>query len=386
MILIEELIQLSPFADFHLVAGAAGLEREMESIVILEYESYRDNYEVFDEKDFVLSSLFFAKDDPKLIVEAVERLLQREVAGIAIKTVFFEELPEEAIALAEKKNVPIFLFRNAYMEDLIISANELLQSKLQYVVLEEKVRGLLERRPTEQENERISYEINPYFEEHLAAAYLRPKKRENGVMDEINFRRLTYKRFQAKGSYDHTYVKYRDGMFLIFSVETRSENIERHLQDLLKKMELDAKRYDIGIVAAAQPRNHLHLLLEQAMFANRVCQIRDAEIVNYAKIGSYQFIVPLLSQQVLKEGYEEKIELLRNYDEVHSSDLLHTLEVFVERNGEIAKTAEELFQHPNTVRYRLKKAGSLLECEERDFYVYVTILIRMYQLKNYSKI
>ena len=58
MILIEELIQLSPFADFHLVAGAAGLEREMESIVILEYESYRDTYEVFDEKDFVLSSLF----------------------------------------------------------------------------------------------------------------------------------------------------------------------------------------------------------------------------------------------------------------------------------------------------------------------------------------
>ena len=66
MIQIQELLQLTLFDDFKLVSGKEGLNREMESIVILEYESFRNTYEVFDEKDFVLSSLFFAKDDPAL--------------------------------------------------------------------------------------------------------------------------------------------------------------------------------------------------------------------------------------------------------------------------------------------------------------------------------
>lgn len=386
MIFIQELLELTMFQDFELVAGADGINREMESIVILEHESYRNIYDDFDEKDFVLSSLFFAKDDPDLIEEAVENLMKREVAGIAIKTVFFTELPERVIQLANQKKIPIFLFHNAYMEDLIISANELLKSKLQYLVLEERVTRLLEHAPTEKENSMTSYEINPYFGKHLVAAYIRPKWRDGKKTLEMNFGRLIYKHFQLKGIQDYAFVKYRDGMFVVFSLETRSENVQQHLLQILKRIDLRPNQYDIGLATKYQPKEHLSVLLEQALFANRICQMKQEEIVEFSKLGSYQFITPLLETPALREGYEEKIELLKKYDEEHTSDILETLEIFVENNGEIAKTAETLYQHPNTVRYRLKKAGSLLECEEKDFFVYVTILMRIYQLNKYSRI
>lgn len=386
MIQIQELIQLTLFDDFVLVAGKTGLKREMESIVILEYESFRNTYEDFDEKDFVLTSLFFAKDDPALIEDALLNLMRREVAGIAIKTVFYRELPEVVLKAAEQRGIPIFLFQNAYMEDLIISANELLKSKLQYLVLEEKVKSLLERRPVQRENEAAAYEINPFFGKKLSAAYIRPKGSREGQTMAMNFNRLAYKRFQTRGVQDYAYVKYRDGLFLIFTMEPEEANEKKRLEEILRRIELKPEQYNIGLSSERKGKEELYLILEQALFANRVSQLTKRTLVSYAQMGSFQFIVPLLSQQVWQGEYQRKMELLEKYDREHTSDLLQTLECYVECNGEISKTAEALFQHPNTIRYRLKKAGSLIECEERDFYIYVTMMIRLYQLKNYTRI
>lgn len=386
MIQIQELIQLTLFDDFVLAAGKTGLKREMESIVILEYESFQNNYEDFDEKDFVLTSLFFAKDDPKMIEEALLNLMRREVAGIAIKTVFYRELPEIVLKAAEQRGIPIFLFQNAYMEDLIISANELLKSKLQYLVLEEKVKMLLERRPMQRENETVAYEINPFFGKKLAAAYIRPKGSREGQTMAMNFNRLAYKRFQARGVQDYAYVKYRDGLFLIFTMEPEAADEKKRLEEILRRIELRLEQYNIGLSGERRGKEELYILLEQALVANRVSQLTKRTLVSYERMGSYQFIAPLLGQLVWQQEYQNNIEVLQKYDSAHSSDLLQTLEYYVECHGEISKTAEELFQHPNTIRYRLKKAGSLIKCEESDFYIYVTMMIRLYQLKNYTKI
>lgn len=396
MIQIQELLQLTLFDDFKLVSGKEGLNREMESIVILEYESFRNTYEVFDEKDFVLSSLFFAKDDPALIEEALMNLMKREVAGIAIKTVFFTELPEKVLKASEQKKIPIFLFQNAYMEDLIISANELLKSKLQYLVLEEKIKKLLERQPLPKECEMTAYEINPYFGEKLATAYLRPKNSRGESSLVMNFGRLAYKRFQTRGIQDYAYVKYRDGMFLIFTIGGDDIEGKRRLEEILKHMELRLEQYDIGLSGVCRKKEELYVLLEQALLANRVCQVKNntrwkkeiggAKFVCFSSMGSFQYIASMLEHEALQEICREKIACLNTYDETHSSDLLKTLEFYVEWNGDIAETARRMFQHPNTIRYRLKKARNLLECEEEDFYIYLVLLIRMYQLENYSRI
>ncbi|WP_407717528.1 PucR family transcriptional regulator ligand-binding domain-containing protein, partial [Inconstantimicrobium porci] len=70
----------------------------------------KNTYNVFSEGDFVLSSLFFAKDNPALIEDALIKLMKRKVAGIAIKTVFFNDIPKSIKSLAETMHIPIFTF------------------------------------------------------------------------------------------------------------------------------------------------------------------------------------------------------------------------------------------------------------------------------------
>lgn len=148
MLTVDEVTKLSLFSNFKLIAGKNGLKNNLSNIVILEYESISDNFEVFSSGDFVLTSLFFAKDDISLLNKAFKNLIKIKVAAIAIKTVFFKDIPKNIKDMASRANIPIYTFEGCYMEDLIICVNELLKSKQQYLAFEEKINSLINIEPS----------------------------------------------------------------------------------------------------------------------------------------------------------------------------------------------------------------------------------------------
>lgn len=74
---LKDLLALPTFHDFQLLAGADGLQQEIGNVDILEYEWFTQNFNVFSENDFVLTSLFFTRDDASLIRKSIEKLLSR---------------------------------------------------------------------------------------------------------------------------------------------------------------------------------------------------------------------------------------------------------------------------------------------------------------------
>lgn len=65
------------------------------------------------------------------------------------------------------------------------------------------------------------------------------------------------------------------------------------------------------------------------------------------------------------------LEALRSYDEKNGTALYETALCYVRCHGDAALAAKHLFQHPNTVRYRMQKAKALLcgeGTEDRAFY------------------
>ncbi|WP_182188014.1 PucR family transcriptional regulator ligand-binding domain-containing protein [Pectinatus frisingensis] len=92
MLQINEVMNLTIFRNFRLIAGKNGLNREITNVDILEYEWFNDGFEVFNKGDFIITSLFFAKDNQELIEKSFIRLIEKKISGIAIKTIFFKEL------------------------------------------------------------------------------------------------------------------------------------------------------------------------------------------------------------------------------------------------------------------------------------------------------
>ena len=61
----------------------------------------------------------------------------------------------------------------------------------------------------------------------------------------------------------------------------------------------------------------------------------------------------------LQRFYAETVEPLVAYDEQYETGLVTTVEAFLDADGNIAGTAQRLFTHRHTIRYRLERSREL---------------------------
>ncbi len=75
---------------------------------------------------------------------------------------------------------------------------------------------------------------------------------------------------------------------------------------------------------------------------------------------------------------------LKEYDEYYNSDIVNTVEVYLENNGDFKKTAQILHQHENTVRYRILKAKKLLDLknDHLKFIEQISLALKMDKIIN----
>src|SRR4051812_29254802 len=77
--------------------------------------------------------------------------------------------------------------------------------------------------------------------------------------------------------------------------------------------------------------------------------------------GAYRLLLPAMSEDPaeLQRSYEETVAPLVAYDDQYETDLVQTLETFLDADGNVAGTAARLFTHRHTVRYRLERVKDL---------------------------
>ena len=66
---------------------------------------------------------------------------------------------------------------------------------------------------------------------------------------------------------------------------------------------------------------------------------------------------------VLQEYYGKTVRPLEDYDRENRSDLTSVLRSYLQHNGSVKETADELYLHRNTVNYKIKKIESLLNMD-----------------------
>ena len=84
-------------------------------------------------------------------------------------------------------------------------------------------------------------------------------------------------------------------------------------------------------------------------------------VLAFEATGAYRLLLPAMSEDPgeLQRFYAETVEPLVAYDEQYETDLVQTLETFLECDGNVANTAARLFTHRHTIRYRLERVRDL---------------------------
>jgi DNA-binding PucR family transcriptional regulator len=81
----------------------------------------------------------------------------------------------------------------------------------------------------------------------------------------------------------------------------------------------------------------------------------------FEETGAYRLLLSTMSENPgeLRRFYAETVEPLVAYDEQYETDLLRTLETFLELDGNVARSAQRLFTHRHTIYYRLERVREL---------------------------
>jgi PucR family transcriptional regulator, purine catabolism regulatory protein len=100
---------------------------------------------------------------------------------------------------------------------------------------------------------------------------------------------------------------------------------------------------------------------KEARLAANVGEAEGIAVLAFEDTGAYRLLLPAMSEDPgeLERFYSETIEPLVAYDEQYETELMGTVEAYLENDGNVAATAQQLFTHRHTIRYRLERAKEL---------------------------
>lgn len=102
----------------------------------------------------------------------------------------------------------------------------------------------------------------------------------------------------------------------------------------------------------------------------------------YANLGVYRLLLPLTESNELRAFAIQVLGRLIADERAGKTDLLETLRVYFECNGNVAQTAKLLFIHRNTLLYRLERVREVggLDLDNAETRLQVQLALRAYEL------
>lgn len=157
-------------------------------------------------------------------------------------------------------------------------------------------------------------------------------------------------------------------IFLIDKAQINTPNIpfSKVVEEIYEKITLKNGYLDIII-----GKGNFHKELENVRqsYDESLTVIHLAQLHNnrylykYKEIGAYKILMAVKNQPLMKSFSQDILGQLYRYDELHGTDYVPFLRIFVEENGSTSRISERQFIHRNTVLYKIKKIEMLLDMD-----------------------
>lgn len=380
-ITINDALELKCFKNFKVIAGRRGLSNRIKKVGILDYEIKELIAKNFVEDEFVLSTLINIKDNIKELYEIVETLIVVGVSGLAIKPIYFDKIPDDVIELANRNDFPIMMFSETYFEDIITDVMVAIRAKEERETLGLKIDNILYSDLNKMMIKKIAYEINGNFREKNIIVFC--KNRDGKKYGKVEP--------SPRTEYDKTLKKfnkiipYHEGYIIINTFkDIEHSEVNEIILTRLEALGFNSKQYIIGISSLHEKLDELNDSIKESMYAFKHSKTYDEGISFFNDIGINKILLPLMDNPWLQRYYDEMITPLLTYDTRNDTELLKTAIAYVKNNGDVKETANELYQHSNTIRYRIDRISKVLRKKNdiKHFYEELAVAIRIHNILN----
>ncbi len=367
MITVGDVVKMRAFDSIWLAApcGKECHAREVTGVGTLDHEPFTGRYDLFSPGEIVFATLGFSGIHPDLAEQAIMELIKRDVAAIVIKPVVYKQVSERAAALSAERGVPIFFYEGRFMERVIADLMNLLDDDASAWERTHLIDLILS--PSDEQAVRATF----FTIAGVTGATIQCMAIRAITDDDASLRALQRVVEGVLAGYgerwddvERTFVCRYRGRLLGFVSFKRPPLKTIAISDAdLEKCIATAGPLMCGI-SQEVPLGEGDIAVRQAMAALRTALVDGVDIARWTTLRFDAFRAAARSDRLYTRSAELMRSLLFDYDAEHDGELARTAEAFAAAYGEVRTCAEALFQHPNTVRYRLRKIKEVLSMED----------------------
>ena len=395
----DELFQLKGLEKAKLLAGKSILGREISGAHVVEIVEAQD-WVKRGELIFVSGVAF--RDVKRDLTEAICELSKKQVAGVVLEVgPYIKEVTDDIIELANELNLPLLslpyeihvseiisqIYYDKYSKEETNKSVEKFMTELLYED-EKKALERIELFKYNAEKKHIAVYVSVEAEDNSSQTKSVEKVNENGESKnentfenssinsknaDISEQLLRAVRMSFVRQNQLLYLKEEDGVAAVIELEA-GDKVHKLMRQKRKEIE-ENLRYsrknvsvNMGIGKVFIGADSIKKSVTEARKANKVIKT-DGETGNlryYDEIGIYRIFFNLSDDKVLRNLLTETLGAIMQYDDENGSDMVHTLEVFLEQGCNIAAATDALYVHRNTVKYRIKRIEEIMNIDLKD--------------------
>ncbi len=348
-----------------LIAGEGGMANPVSGCSILDYElvpNLKDKYFRFTPRDkqLVLATFLYAKDNPFLLIDAVKQLYQKKASGLAIKNVFKLQIPESVIRYANAKNFPIFLIESNHLrlEEIVYNVkrqNELLSDNKYF---SEVLTDTLEQELSPSQIRLNALKLNMSFRNRFFCIYAEPDDFLTSI--EISKCIENYRNSTLYTNEDFI-AEFRKGIVIVKSGEYfTNQDQYTFVKAIFKEVFGKERPNRTGISDIHNGLMDFRKALQEAIYSAYFSANDGYHYHYYEDIGIYRLVFTSLQDEASLRFSNAFIEPIEEYDAENKTELLNTLMEYIRSDLDYSKTAAILNQHEQTIRYRIKRVCDII--------------------------
>ena len=363
---LKRLIGKVKDMDIKLVAGSGGESDPVTWCHMVENEIAAD-FLSGGELVFVTG---IGLEDRKSLGRLICKLYEKKTAGVIINIgPYIDEIPKEVIDFCNEKRYPM------YVVPWKIHLAEIMRI-ISYSITEEEHK---EMEVTAAFKNAICFPA----EEELYLVPLSENDYQAGwsycacVIKLLSEKEITHARMRSfRNTLDmiikHHSMKielfdYESQLVMVFANLNEDEVLEvvEAINQRIRALLLPTERITLGV---GKVTKSIRCLYKSFKHAKAIRKLQDTGMIPedkyyYGQLGIYRLLIGIDDQEIVEDYYSRVLKPLIDYDEQNQSDLKDVLKCYLDHDGSVNRTAEELFVHRNTINYKLNKVKDILNID-----------------------
>ena len=401
-IMVKDILKLESLKDIKIVGGETGVEKCIEWIYVAEcFEDPLEGIKWLQGGEIVFITGVGMKGDIRALTKLIEGISEKKGVGLIVNIgKYINSIPKESIETANKLEIPIFTlpWEVKLVEVSQEISNAIILSRIEENSMNHFLSNILFGNEDFEPN--IIQKANYFgynlegklciciihideFEKFLSLKEVEDHNSASKI--KLTFRKIVKGIFE-KYAFKLPTIDHEEEIILFYRVEENSMNrFEKALKEIQEtlKTRVNGLSVSIGIGGPYEELKMMKQSLKEAKLAveSGKCQGLKNTIRKYKDTGIYRLLFNVENKEVLENYCSDVLGPILENSNGKEMLLTEILEMYLSENCNITSTAEKLFMHRNTLKYRIKKIEEVLNCDLRNFEECLKVKMAIYANK-----